>query len=186
MEPDINSVEVYRVIMGIQWIVRRSILLYLEGTVVPLKLIMGIHWMVGWTSECLCMEYQRGAYFVRLYFLAWLFRQPPIYCFPVDILYNGKFARCTLLKCYNAYCTLLGGQFNIHKFSIAPCQIYNFTLSNQYFRISTFTLQTWQVYIILRAAPKKFHWLPNLFLKFFLPKLCFLGRFLLGWVGGLH
>ncbi len=54
-------------------------------------------------------------------------------------------------------CTLLGGQFNIWqivKFSIAPCQIYNFTLSNHHFHISTFTLQTWQVYIILLAAQK--------------------------------
>jgi hypothetical protein len=70
------------VIMGVQWIVRRSILLYLEGTVVPLKVIMGIQCMVGWTSGCLCMEYQRSAYFVRLYFLALLFCQHPIYCFP--------------------------------------------------------------------------------------------------------
>ncbi len=37
-----------RVIMGIQWIVRWSMLLYLEGTVIPLKVIMGIHWMVRW------------------------------------------------------------------------------------------------------------------------------------------
>jgi hypothetical protein len=33
--------------MGIQWIVRWSMLLYLEGTVIPLK-VMGIHWMVRW------------------------------------------------------------------------------------------------------------------------------------------
>jgi hypothetical protein len=33
--------------MGIQWIVRWSMLLYLEGTVIPLKVIMGIHWMDG-------------------------------------------------------------------------------------------------------------------------------------------
>ncbi len=37
-----------RVITGIQWIVRWSMLLYLEGTVIPLKVIMGIHWMVRW------------------------------------------------------------------------------------------------------------------------------------------
>ncbi len=68
--------------MGIQWIVRRSILLYLEETVVPRKVIMGVQWMVGCTSGCLCMKYQSGAYFVRLYFLALLFCQPPIYYCP--------------------------------------------------------------------------------------------------------
>jgi hypothetical protein len=40
--------------MGIQWIVGCSMLLYLEGIVIRLKLIMGIQWMVGWTGGCLC------------------------------------------------------------------------------------------------------------------------------------
>jgi hypothetical protein len=34
--------------MGIQWTVRLSMLLYLEGSVIPLNVIMGIHWMVRW------------------------------------------------------------------------------------------------------------------------------------------
>jgi hypothetical protein len=37
-----------RVIMGILWIVHWSMLLYLGGTVTPLKVIMGIHWMARW------------------------------------------------------------------------------------------------------------------------------------------
>jgi hypothetical protein len=49
--------------------------------------------------------------------------------------------------CYNAYCTLLGGQW-----TFTNCQIYNFTWSNQHSHILTFALQTWQVYIILGAA----------------------------------
>jgi len=34
--------------MGIQWTVRCSMLLYLEGSVIPLNVIMGVHWMVRW------------------------------------------------------------------------------------------------------------------------------------------
>ncbi len=34
--------------MGNLWIVRWSMLLYSEGTVTPLKVIMGIHWMARW------------------------------------------------------------------------------------------------------------------------------------------
>ncbi len=54
--------------------------------------------------------------------------------------------------CYNAYCTLLGGQFNIHKLPnlqlpivkspFSHLHFYNFALSNHHFHISTFTLQT--------------------------------------------
>jgi len=71
------------------------------------------------------------------------------------------------------------------------CQIYNFTLSNHHFHISTFRLQTSEVYIILRAAQnvrpvlKKTHWLPNFFLKLFLPKLCLFGLFSFEVGGGL-
>ncbi len=56
MKPETNSVRfIYsRVIMAIQWIVRCSMLLYLGGTVIPVKVIMGIQWMVGWTGGCLC------------------------------------------------------------------------------------------------------------------------------------
>ncbi len=39
--------------MAIQWIVRCSMLLYLEGTVIPMKVTMGIQWMVGWTGGSL-------------------------------------------------------------------------------------------------------------------------------------
>ncbi len=43
MKPGTNSVRfIYsRVIMAIQWIVHYSMLLYLGGTVIPLKVIMG-------------------------------------------------------------------------------------------------------------------------------------------------
>jgi len=34
--------------MGIEWTVRWSMLLNLQGTVIPLNVIMGIHWMVRW------------------------------------------------------------------------------------------------------------------------------------------
>jgi len=164
-----------RVIMGIQWIVRWSMLLYFEGTVIPLKVIiyLGIQWIVlrsillelsyhlksswassGWWAALVaaCVWNTKAALILSgCTFSLYYFVNLPFTVFQVNILYNGKFARCTLLKCSNAYC-LLGGQFHIHKFSIPPRQIYNFTLSNHHFHISTFTLQTWQVYIILRAA----------------------------------
>jgi hypothetical protein len=128
------------VIMGIQWIVRRSILLYLEGTVVPLKVIMGASsaWWAGLVGACVWNT--KGALILSgCTFWLYSFVNIPFTVLQVKILYNGKFARCTLLKCYNAYCTLLGRQFNIHKFSIAPSQIYNFTWLNHHFHISTFT-----------------------------------------------
>ncbi len=86
--------------------------------------------------------------------------------------------------------------WTIVKFSIAPCQIYNFTLSNHHFHISTFTLQTWQVYIILRAAQtvwtvlKNIHWVAQFFLKvFFAQTLSFWAVFFGGgwgaWISGL-
>jgi hypothetical protein len=40
----------------------------------------------------------------------------------------GKFARCTLLKCYNACCTLLGGKFNIDKLPVLNCTLPNLQL----------------------------------------------------------
>jgi hypothetical protein len=67
----------------------------------------------------------------------------------------------------------------VAKSTLTNCHITNF-------HISTFPLQTWQVYLILRAAqnfrtgPKNIHWLPNFFLKFLLPKLCFFGLFSFG------
>jgi hypothetical protein len=45
--------------MGIQWIVRCSTLLYLEGTVIPLKVIVGIQWMVRW---CVLVEFAHLLY----------------------------------------------------------------------------------------------------------------------------
>ncbi len=93
-----------------------------------------------------------------------------------------------MLQCLLHFATWPIQHWQLVKFSIAPCQIYNFTLSNHHFDISSFTLQTWQVYVILRAA--QFFGLPppnpliaQVFLKFFLPKLCFFGLLTLGWVG---
>ncbi len=77
-----------------------------------------------------------------------------------------------LLPFFPPVCTFAPSLFSQVGLTIlwnSNCQIYNFTLSNHHFYISTFTLQTWQVYIILRAAQnvrpvlKKIHWLPNLF-----------------------
>jgi hypothetical protein len=59
------------------------------------------------------------------------------------------------------------------------CQIYNFTLSNHHSHISIFTLQTWQVYIILRAAQnvrtvlKKNPLIAHLLKKVFFPQTLF-------------
>jgi hypothetical protein len=77
------------------------------------------------------------------------------------------------------------------------CQILNGTLPNLQLHIVKspfshlhFPLQTWQVYIILRpaqnfrTAPQKIHWLPNYFLKFFLPNLCVFGLFSFAVGGG--
>ncbi len=79
--------------------------------------------------------------------------------------------------------------WQIVKFSIAPCQIYNFTLSNHHFHISTFTLQTWQVYIIIQAAqkfptaPQKNPLIAQLFFKAFFAQTLFFWAILFwgGW-----
>jgi hypothetical protein len=39
-------------------------------------------WFLGVEIQTLAMEYQRGAYFVMLYFLTLLFCELPIYCLP--------------------------------------------------------------------------------------------------------
>jgi hypothetical protein len=49
-----------------------------------------------------------------------------------------------MLQCLLHFATWPIQHSQIVKFSIAPAQIYNFTLSNHHFHISTFTLQTWQ------------------------------------------
>jgi len=79
---------------------------------------------------------------------------------------------------------------------LTNCLIYNFTFSNHHFHISTFTLQTWQVYIILRAAQtvwtvlKNIHWVAQFFFKvFFAQTLSFWAVFFGGgwgaWISGL-
>jgi len=100
----------------------------------------------------------------------------------VNIHYNGKFARCTLLKCYNAYCTLLGGQFHMHKFSIAPCQITIFTSPLLPCKLHKFRL-FYGLPKNFGLTPKKSIGCPICFKSVFLPKLFFLGPFSF-WVGG--
>jgi len=139
------------------------------------------------------MEYQTAIYFVSLHFLALLFCQLPIYCFLSWHPHNGKFARCTLLKCYNACCTLLGGQFNIHKLSNSQLHLAKFTTSHSQITIFTSPLLHCKLdkFTLFYGLPKfsglpppgrhPIHWSP----KCFLPKLFFLGCFISGWVGGL-
>jgi hypothetical protein len=137
------------------------------------------------------MEYQTAVYFVSLYFLALLFCQLPIYCFPSWHPHNGKFARWTLLKCYNACCTLLGGPFNIDKLSNLQLHILKSPFSHLHFYIANLTslhyftgcpnFPDWPP----PPPPPQIHWLPKCFLKFFWPKLCFFGLFFFGVSGEL-
>ncbi len=109
--------------------------------------------------------------------------------------YNGKFARFTLLKCYNAYCTLLGGQFNIHKLSNSQLHLVKFTTSHCQITIFTSPLLHCKLdkvrlfYMLPKTfgmPPKKSIDCPIVFKSFLCPKFAFLGCFLLGWVGDFH
>jgi hypothetical protein len=80
--------------------------------------------------------------------------------------------------CYSVYCTLLGGQFNIHKLPNLQLHIVKSPFSHLHFYIANLTsLHDFTGCPKFSDCPKKICWLPNLFLKFFSPKLCFFGLF---------
>ncbi len=88
------------------------------------------------------------------------------------------FARWPIQHSQILNCTLPNLQFHIVKITI-------FTSPLLHRKLDKFTLLYGLLKCFWTAPPTQNHGLPNLFLKFFLPKLCFLGPFSFGVSGGL-